>query len=781
MLKAKLQMKNGVPAIYVNGEWKEAQMLYLNTPSKPEGDRYELFLRQVKLAADSGVHMFTYHATLDTDMTSPPEETNKWLRKLMRDIIEIDPEALIMPRCSYNTNMDAVSTPLEDCVHFSDGRGMESERSTWEEYAADPTCLQREWMKRPFASFVSDYWRQQCVLMLTRFIRSCNADPILRDHIFCYHNATGMSSEHYQCRYWDGVLDVSESNNIGFRAWLRHKYGTEEALSSAWEMPMTFEAAAVPADLPGIRREYKPEIRELARRDRRVFDIMEWYTWRSWDAELDQPDAMNYSLRVWLDMCYKTDEALSRAWGGDYRLDGRNVPEDFRDWLIDFEYEPLLSGKGCRRFADYMEYYGNQVAKTIEEAAAAIKRETAGNALTCFFYGYHYDVQSAQSGHHSVDRVLQCPDVDILCSPLCYYNRNEGGMGAYMTDTTSIHNAGKLWLDESDYRQPVVTQTPSGLDVCMSIKSLEGAHQIALRQCGKLALYQAANWWMDLRGLGWYDSAELWSYIAEGRRYQMEMEAARKPGVAEVVFVNDETAMYRIGDAWKFADDLMNKTRNEVYYAGLSFDFVMLNDFLAGNADGAKVYVFLNPFNLIAAGKDKAVKDKLLENAAAAVWLYGFCENDCPKAVRSLTGFTLTRERQTADTLEIGGETYTRRAGKTVYIPRNGTVMGHYPSGDAAFAMTDEAGYRSYFLGGSRMYSNVLRDIAAENGALLHMDAGDMFYCIGNLAVLHTASAGEKKLTFRANKVRELVYGKEYGPTFTVNAEEFKTYLFILE
>jgi len=61
------------------------------------------------------------------------------------------------------------------------------------------------------------------------------------------------------------------------------------------------------------------------------------------------------------------------------------------------------------------------------------------------------------------------------------------------------------------------------------------------------------------------------------------------------------------------------------------------------------------------------------------------------------------------------------------------------------------------------------------------MAAGDMFYCIGNLAVLHTASAGEKQLTFRANKVRELVYGKEYGPTFTISAEEYKTYLFILE
>ena len=779
MIKAKLQMRNGIPAIYINGEFHEAQMLYLSTFRKQEVSA--VMERQIRHAAASGVHMYTFHATLDTDMTCRPEESNPAMRQLMRRIVELDPQALFMPRCSYNRKIDATATPLIDAIQFSDGRGMEGDRSTWAEYSADPTCLQREGEKNPLANFISDYWRQQAVLMLTRFIRACNADPVLCDHVFGYHYATGMSSEHYQFRYWDGVLDISESNNIAFRAWLLHKYRTEEALSAAWGKPMTFEAVKVPADLPGIRREFKPEIRERSKHDRRVFDITEWYTWRSWDAELDQPDAMNYSLRVILNSMYRTDEALSEAWGGEYHLADRNVPEDFRDWLIDFGYEPLLSGKDAQRFTDYMDYYADQVATVIEEAAAAIKRETAGNALSCFFYGYHYDVQSAQSGHHQVRRVLNCPDVDLLCAPLSYYNRNEGGMGAYMSDTTTIHNAGKLWLDESDYRQPVVTETPPGMDVCMSIQSMEGAHQIILRQCGKLALYQAANWWMDLRGLGWYDSAELWEYIAEGRKYQAQMEAARRQEVAEVVFVNDESAMSLIGDAWVFADDLMNKTRNEAYYSGLSFDFVMLEDFLAGNADGAKVYVFLNPFRLISTGKDTLVRSRLLQNNAAAVWLYGFPETDDPQAIRALTGFALTQQKQKATTLEIGGSTYTRRAGSTVQIPQNGTVLGHYPSGDAAFAVTQEAGYRSYFLGGSRMYGQVLRDIAEGNGALLHADDADMFYCRGNLAVLHTASAGVKTIRFRAERVHELISDTVYSGTFTLDAPAYKTYLFILD
>ncbi len=781
MLKARLQMKNGVPAIYVNGKFQEAQMLYLNSPTALEGPMYELMMRQVKYAAATGVHIFTFLVPIDTNLNCPPEESNVWPRTLMRAVVEVDPEAMLMPRCRLNTDTTVLNLPDTDAAKFSDGRGMERDHSSFEAYSADPTCLSREGEIHPMASFTSDYWRELVTLQLTRFVRSCLADPVLSEHVIGYHHAAGMSSEHYQHRYWDGVLDLSESNSIAFRHWLRKKYQTDEALSAAWEMPMTFEEAKVPADLPGIRREYKPEIRELAKRDNRVFDLTEWYTWRSWDAELDQPDARHYSLRVYLTSIYPTDEALSKAWGGDYKLSDNLVPDDFDDWFIDFDYQPLMPAKGSRRFSDYMDYYSQHVTDNLLHVAAAIKRETAGNSLTCFFYGYHYDVQSAQSGHHSVRRLLNSPDVDLLCSPLCYYNRNEGGMGAYMTDTTSIHNGKILWLDESDYRQPVVTLPPRGMDVCMSIQSMEGAHQIALRQCGKLALYQAANWWMDLRGAGWYDSEELWGYIAEGRKYQAQMEAARRPGVCEVVFVNDESAMSLIGDAWKFADDLMNKSRNEAYYTGLSVDFVMLEDFLAGRADGAKLYVFLNPFRLIQNGVDKAVKAKLTENNAAAVWLYGFPDSDSAEDIKALTGFALRKENQRAASLTIDGAEYTRRAGATVTIPENGEVLGVYPSGDAAFAVTDDPGYRSYFLGGSRMYGDVLRKLAAENGALLHTEGGDMFLCVGNLAVLHTASAGEKKLSFRAETVHEIISDTRYPASFTIDAPAYKTYLFILE
>lgn len=778
MLQAKLVPSGGVPAIEINGTIREPQMLYIHTSADP--DYRERALRQVRLAAKSGVHMFTCHCTMDCDLIKPIEETNLFLKEFLRDIVRNDPEALIMPRCSFFTAISENHVPYNESTCFSDGRGMESERSSFEEYAADPTCIQREGQRNPIASHFGNYWRNIALLTLTRFIRAIRMDEVLREHVFCYHLAAGMSSELYQYRYWSGILDTSEGNRLGFARWLRQKYGSDDALSSAWEGAYSLTGVQIPVDLPGISLAFKEEYWQKARTDRRIFDTLEWFTWRNWDAMLDFPDAEEYSLRVYLDAIYKNDDALSQAWGQKVSLQDNLVPEDFHSWFKDFRYDALLSGKGWKRWSDYMDYIGDQVASLVEEAAATIKRETEGNALTCFFYAYHYDVPSAQSGHHSTARVLACPDVDILCAPLSYYNRNEGGMGASMSNITSIHNAGKLWLDESDYRQPVVTGIAKGLDVCKSIRTMAGAREIILRQCGRLALTGAANWWMDLRGLGWYDSEEIWNYISEGRKFQCRMENARRLKTADVVFLDDEKAMSFVGDAWRFSDDLMNKTRNELYYSGIEFDLCMLEDFLAGKLDGAKLYVFLNPFRLISSGKADAVKARLQKLGASALWIYGFGPEDTCEQIRDLTGFTFTRDSERAASVSYADIAFTRRPAASCFVPVSGEPLGTYSTGKTGAARTDACGYDSWFFGGTRAPAALLRVLAETLGIPLHTDGKDMFMLRGNLAVLHTVKGGIKHLRFSA-PVTELRSGAAYGSDFCLETKAETTYLFISE
>ena len=72
----------------------------------------------------------------------------------------------------------------------------------------------------------------------------------------------------------------------------------------------------------------------------------------------------------------------------------------------------------------------------LEMMARVIKEETHGKKLTCFFYGYLFDMHGIpmgpqNSGHLAMARMLQCPDVDILCSPISYLDRELGGAGMF--------------------------------------------------------------------------------------------------------------------------------------------------------------------------------------------------------------------------------------------------------------------------------------------------------------------------------------------------------------
>ena len=65
------------------------------------------------------------------------------------------------------------------------------------------------------------------------------------------------------------------------------------------------------------------------------------------------------------------------------------------------------------------------------------------------------DSFNAVSGHFNMQALLNCEDVDCIAGPVSYNDRNEGGIGAYMSAAQSVLASGKLWFDESDYRTPV--------------------------------------------------------------------------------------------------------------------------------------------------------------------------------------------------------------------------------------------------------------------------------------------------------------------------------------
>ncbi len=680
MVSAKLMQHRGAPSIFINGEYVEPTMLFGRMNEDFWGDgRAEVYHSEIARAASSGVHIHTMFLFMDIDLECAAEESNADNRKKLHEILAIDPDAYLIPRCLVPYDHKAVSMPESENERFSDGKYYEGENFIR-------------------SDFVSPIWRARAIEYLRRFIRSIMADDLLCEHVIGYHFSGGETGEWFQRRYWDGVLNVSDANSRQFRLWLEKKYGTNMALSDAWGEEISFDAAKVPEDLPGFSRE--------------KFTV------------------------------------------------------------------GLFEGKECRRFIDYLDYYSDEISDLIEEAAAAVKKETDRNSLFVSFYGYHFELPGAHSGHNSLAKLLKCPDVDILTSPVSYVNRNERGMGAFMNEAASVIAAGKLWLDESDYRMPVV-RVPKK-DTIPSVGSMDFAHEVILREYGKLALCGAGTWWMDLFNIGWFDDDRLWEYIAEGRMYYEKMRTAQSAGVPEVCYLIDEKAMSLVGDAFGFASSLMSRTRNEAYFTGLSHDLRLIEDFLDGKLDGAKVYVFVNPFRLYERGIDKIVQ-KLKENRATALWLFGFPMSSDMASLKDLTCFDLEITPESAERTEIDGKVIPRVGVSPLTVPKNGEILGRYEDGRTAFAHVKTELYDSYFYGGTYVDRDVILKVAREAGARIYSKAGDCFNRIGDLAYLHTATEGEKRLDF-GRRVRELRSGKRYeAGDCVINARDGETFLFILE
>src|SRR5262249_19626623 len=113
--------------------------------------------------------------------------------------------------------------------------------------------------------------------------------------------------------------------------------------------------------------------------------------------------------------------------------------------------------KAQRFLIDFFEYSQLAIVEPLERFARALKEEVRGEKLVFAFYGYLFDVagfpNGAQvSGHLLTERVLRCPDIDVLCAPVSYLDREAGGSGPFMGPVDSVQLHGKLWITEDDTR-----------------------------------------------------------------------------------------------------------------------------------------------------------------------------------------------------------------------------------------------------------------------------------------------------------------------------------------
>lgn len=336
----------------------------------------------------------------------------------------------------------------------------------------------------------------------------------------------------------------------------------------------------------------------------------EWFYHRSWERVLgDYSPAMLDGFRRY----------LAERYGDAIDADTVTIPTEEEQLAasVGWFHDPAAEA----RVIDYLRYQQVAVVEALERFARAIKEETGGERLVTYFYGYTFELCGlpwgpAHSGHYALERLLRCPDVDILCSPISYQDRQLGGSGDFMTAVDSIAAAGKLWLVEDDTRTHL-TPPGAGFEGGSTLRETQWIHA---RQFGHLLPRRLATWYMDLGATGWLNDPGIWSHIAGLReQYQraLQEEPSWSPEVA--VIIDEDGALYGRAD-WGLHRSLVYEMRMALARTGAPQRWHLLSDLVAGKVPKCRAYVMLNCFQL---GLEERTAIARETNGSAAIWFYG--------------------------------------------------------------------------------------------------------------------------------------------------------------
>jgi len=486
----------------------------------------------------------------------------------------------------------------------------------------------------------------------------------------------------------------------------------------------------------------------------------EWFYERSWEPVVsDFSPAMRDGFRAWLREHYGSDERL-REWWRDpaAEIDAAEIPT--ADELTHGTFGLFRDPATERRIIDYFEFKQLAMEEPLEEMARVIKAETNRRKLTVFFYGYIFDMHGIpmgpqHSGHLAMSRLLECPDVDILVSPISYLDRELGGAGMFMSAVDSVRAAGKLWLNEDDTRT-YLTPADSGFG---RVDTPQGTLWVHQRNFAQLVPRRLACWYMDLGGIGWLNGADIWGNIGHLRDlYEAEQDRPAQ-WTPEVVVIVDESAPWFTGAGRELHSPLVYEMRSQLFRMGMPFEIRLMSDLVAGRVPKAKGYIFLNAFHVDAHELGAIVRATY---GAAAIWFYGagLLDDGPAREVRAgwdmpncgyTTGLPMIRgANQPGRITPVTGEPY---GTDLVLDPllavreQEGVeVLGRYADGSAGAALEEtQQGLRAY-IGAVHCPASLLRAILVRARVHVWCDSDDVVLTDGSFLGVSATHAGEKTL-----------------------------------
>ena len=327
-------------------------------------------------------------------------------------------------------------------------------------------------------------------------------------------------------------------------------------------------------------------------------------------AEIHRPC---FSSDLWFEeTCMLLDSMIDHMSSSDYaehiigyQLAGGNTEEWFS-----FDQVGSIGKRSREKFAEYRalysiedteaEYYGflsRIVADRICDLASFARKKIGKDLLIGTFYGYTFECPSRVSCHHALDRVLECPDIDFICSPVSYaVNRVMGRDHGCMLPCNSLDLHGKLYFAENDTRTHLIEvpfpHLPYFQNPVFKPKEFGDTVEMLKLHYARALIHGYALWWFDMWG-GWYAHP---TYMQMMRDFLAITDASLKKdlsGASEVAVFIDEKAYKHLRDST--AGNLVAyKIREALGKIGAPYDCFLASDFDAVK-EKYKAYILLEP------------------------------------------------------------------------------------------------------------------------------------------------------------------------------------------
>ena len=477
----------------------------------------------------------------------------------------------------------------------------------------------------------------------------------------------------------------------------------------------------------------------------------EWFQYNFVDSGLDVSEVNISKFKEW----------LKEKYGAIPKIDG--LYDKLGSGWIDGTDNVLYTSEDDSVVLDYLDYYNEMVAETIEEFASLIKTATQRRAIVGIYYGYQLELPDAKYGHFALNEILSNYDIDFIASPVCYLNRNEGGIGAEMTLIDAIHSRGKMYFYECDFRSPHNSlDNYIGEGINKSISTHENLIEVFRRQLGYQMLKGAGGWTYDLAGRGWYDNKDFWREIRNLTNLYEAYDGIRPAPSPEVVLIIDEEGLKHAADPWKINKHMLNSFRDELYKSSVNFGIYTLSDLVEGRVpESTKLYFMIGAFNIKSVMADR-LSEKLQQKDKTVVWFWDFGQT--PKGtIKQLTGLDVDRSlvsllpnigltNMGKKTLKIKGELMlpVEKEVAMSYVISDGSEINIFGTTNDfnTFVEKQINGSNQIFYGTYSIKANLIKSLAQYSGAHVFSLLEDPMLSNSNMIVFHTAQKGTKELFF---------------------------------